>query len=62
VEVSGEVVSERATERATSSSTESTVVRQERNVVNPMQDQESMTVAQLITIDEESTELDGLYS
>lgn len=68
VEVSGEVVSERATERATSSSTESTVVRQERNVVNPsityctMQDRESMTVSQLITIDQESTELDGLYS
>lgn len=62
-EVSGEVVSERATEKVTSSSTESTVVRQERNVVNPsiryctMQDGESMTVSQLITIDQESTEL-----
>lgn len=67
-EVSGEVVSERATERATSSSTESTVVRQERNVLNPsntyctVQDRESMTVSQLITIDQESIELDGLYS
>ncbi|XP_067223162.1 uncharacterized protein [Chanodichthys erythropterus] len=64
VEVSGEVVSERATERATSSSTESTVLRQERNVANPsirdcaMQDQENMMVSPLITVDQESTELD----